>query len=246
MENKRILIVEDEMIVSSSMSIQLILNGYDCMVADTGEAAIELFSSFAPHLVLMDIGLAGKIDGISTAAIIRKQAPIPIVFVTDQINRQIFKQASETQPQNYITKPFTENTLLNAVELALQQPVLVPTLSVAPPLGERVDDGIFIYATNQYIKILFKDILYLEADGAYTNMYCSEHKSYTLTISSNHVVAQLNYPGMIQTARSYHVNIHRIDSVKRDALILEDNTVPLTKDFKEDLLARIKKISHGK
>jgi two-component system, response regulator PdtaR len=243
MEKKKILIVEDEIIVSTSMVLTLGRKGYDCIVVTSGEEAIEALENYEPDIILMDIGLDGSIDGISTAGIIRRQYTNPIVFVTEQINTSVFQQAMGAVPQNYLNKPYTDAALVQAVEMALNQPVAPGNPVPGMPLGERVSDGIFVYVNGEYVKVLFTDILYLEADSMTTNMYCAMNKHYIISLPSNKVVAQLACPGIVRTGRSHYVNIHRIDSIKQDELMVDKKTVPMGKTYKADVLSRVTKIT---
>lgn len=239
---KKILIVEDEMILSQSMALTLGRKGYDCKAVATGEEAINMLSHFMPDLVLMDIGLGGKIDGISTAGIIRQRYTVPIIFITEQQNEGVFRHALVTGPHNYLNKPYTDAGLLQTVEIALELPPQ-RTTELPTHFGERVSDGIFVFSCNQYKKVLFRDILFLEADGMATVMHCALNKEYKISLSSNHVVMQLAYPGIVRTSRSYYVNIHQIDSIKNDELMVHNHVVPMSKNYKENVLGRISRIT---
>lgn len=245
MGKKKVLIVEDEIIVSAAMTLTLSRKGYECLAVASGEEAIEALHDYEPDIILMDIGLAGMIDGISTAGIIRQQSGIPIVFITEQTNNSVFQQAKGTLPQHYINKPYSDAALVQAVELALLKPVQAPPVvpNTIMTLGERVSDGIFVFYGNEYTKVLFKDILYLEANGMFTIMYCAHDKCYKISLSSNNVVAQLAHPAIVRTSRSFYVNIHRIDSIRNDELIVDKKHVPMTKNYKADILGRVTRIA---
>ncbi len=243
MERKKVLIVEDELIVSKSICLILERKGYDCRTVDSGEEAIEMMKEYAPDIILMDIGLSGKIDGISAAGIIRKQSNKPIIFITDLDNDSVFQQAKSVLPNSYINKPYTDAALLQAVQLAMEQPVQVTISKPQTPLGERVSDGIFVLSGNEYKKVLFIDILYLKASGVFTLMQCSAGKCFKISISSNNVAAQLDYPGLVKASRSYYVNIHRIDSIRNNELIVGNKIVPMSKSCKASVLDRVTKIS---
>jgi DNA-binding LytR/AlgR family response regulator len=243
MEAKKILIVEDEILESESMILTLSDIGYECQAVCTGEEAIEVVKANVPDIILMDIGLAGKLDGMSTANIIRRHHSMPIIFITDQANEQVFQQAKGVLPHNFISKPYSDTTLLHAVELALVQTLPLLANNAITPFGERVADGIFVYYGNEYKKVFFTDILYLKASGMSTIMCCSQGKCYKIALSSNNVVEQLAYAGIVKTSRSHYVNIHRVDSIKNDELIVENKPVPLSKNYKADVLKRFNKIS---
>lgn len=239
---KKILIVEDEILESESLILTLSDTGYECQAVCTGKEAIEAVQANTPDIILMDIGLSGKLDGLSTANIIRRQYSIPIIFITDQANELVFQQAKGVLPHNFISKPYPDAMLVRAVELALAQPSLPLPGNAITPFGERVADGIFVYCGNEYKKVFFRDILYLQANGMSTIMGCSQGKFYKIALSSNKVVEQLAYAGIVKTSRSHYVNIHRVDSIKNDELIVENKPVPLSKSYKADVLKRFNKI----
>lgn len=242
MEHKKVLVVEDELIVSKSICLTLQRKGYDCRAVDSGEKAIIMMKDFGPDIILMDIGLNGKLDGISTAGIIRKQSAKPIIFITDIDNDNIFQQAKGAFPNSYINKPYTDTVLLQSIEIALEQPIAtVPRLQM--PLGERVSDGIFVLSGSEYKKVLFIDIFYLKASGVFTLMQCSGGKCYKISLSSNNVAAQLDCPGMVKASRSYYVNIHRIESIRNNELLIGNKVVPMSKNYKANVLDRVTKIS---
>lgn len=112
--------VEDEAIVARDICQQLTELGF-VPVADTrtGEEAIELAGKLRPDLVLMDIQLAGKMDGITAAQTIRERFDLPVVFLTAFAGRETLERARLAEPFGYIIKPFAEQDLRTVVEMAL-------------------------------------------------------------------------------------------------------------------------------
>src|ERR1041385_5865559 len=106
-EQAEILIVEDEFVVASDLRDTLVEIGYRvvAMVA-TGEDAIVRARSLRPTVILMDIRLAGELDGIAAAARIRSERDVPIVFLTAHSNDETLRRAMATEPYGYIVKPF--------------------------------------------------------------------------------------------------------------------------------------------
>jgi CheY-like chemotaxis protein len=117
----RVVIVEDEGLIALHIEEILTHAGYD--VADlfpSGEDVLAyLASSPSPDIVLMDIGLAGSLNGIETARRIRKKADIPVIFLTAYNDRLRLSEAAEVSPYGCLTKPFAEEDLLAALETAL-------------------------------------------------------------------------------------------------------------------------------
>lgn len=120
MSNARILIVEDEQIVAMDIQSTLESLGYKIVgQADNGPEAILKAAELHPDLVLMDIGLKGEIDGIEAATQIRAQFDLPVIFLTAFANQSTLERAREAEPFGYILKPFEENDLTIAIEMAL-------------------------------------------------------------------------------------------------------------------------------
>jgi PAS domain S-box-containing protein len=116
----KILIVEDEQIVARNIEKRLIASGYRVVAsAVTGEEAIEKVRSFSPDIVLMDIKLKGKMDGVEAADFIRKNYHLPIIFLTSYTDEETFQRAKITEPFGYLIKPFDIKELNRTVEIAL-------------------------------------------------------------------------------------------------------------------------------
>ncbi len=116
----RVLIVEDELIVARDIAQQLIDLGYGLAgSATTGEDAVALACELRPDLVLMDIQLAGDMDGIAAAQIIRAKFAVPVVFLTAFAADDVLERAKLTEPFGYILKPFAERELRTVLAMAL-------------------------------------------------------------------------------------------------------------------------------
>ena len=120
MAKARIVVVEDEMIVARDLQSTLIRLGYEVTgLAATGEDALERVAAAPPDLVLMDIHLAGAMDGIAAADYIRLHHSLPVVFLTAHSDEATFQRAQLTEPYGYISKPFEERELEIALGIAL-------------------------------------------------------------------------------------------------------------------------------
>ncbi len=116
----KILIVEDDAIVAMAMRVHLQRLGYDVVgVAGTGAKALELGELSSPDLVLMDIKLNGEMDGIETTAKLRSIMSVPVIYVTSYTDEEFLERAKITEPFGYLVKPFQEQELRIAVEVAL-------------------------------------------------------------------------------------------------------------------------------
>jgi CheY-like chemotaxis protein len=122
MTGETILVVEDDGLIALYLTELLEKTGYRVGSASSGEMAIgSLKESPAPDLILMDIGLAGSLDGIETLREIRKQVSIPAIFITAYTSPAILERIQEVRPDGYIVKPFMDNDLLALVRKTLDQ-----------------------------------------------------------------------------------------------------------------------------
>ncbi len=120
MANSQILIVEDETIVAMDIEDELVGLGYTvAAIASSGQEAIEKTAKTRPDLVLMDIRLKGKMDGIEAAEQIRTRFNIPVVYLTAYADDDTLERAKITEPFGYIIKPFQERDLHTTIEMAL-------------------------------------------------------------------------------------------------------------------------------
>ncbi len=120
MPKEKIVIVENEKVIA--MEIQSRLEELEYVVPAlyaSGEEAIENMVDLAPDLVLMDIRLDGKLDGIQTAEQVRDRLDIPIIFLTAYADEDTLARAKITEPYGYILKPFTEQELHASIKMAL-------------------------------------------------------------------------------------------------------------------------------
>lgn len=118
--DKKILIVEDEMIVAMSIEQKLSDMGYVTVgTTDTGEEAVRCASKLKPDLILMDIVLKGKIDGIKAAKQIKDRLNIPIIYLTAYSYNEIVKRTHIKESYEYLVKPFKKSELKDCIEMAL-------------------------------------------------------------------------------------------------------------------------------
>ena len=120
MNNAKIFIVEDEVIVAMNIEKRLRSSGYKVTgIASSSEQAIEKIELEKPDLVLMDIKIKGVHDGIDTADLIRKKYNLPIIYLTSYTDEETFNRAKLTEPFGYLIKPFETKELNRIIEMAL-------------------------------------------------------------------------------------------------------------------------------
>lgn len=119
-EKPRILIVEDEAVLATLLNAQLERLNYQVSgVAPSGERAIELAHRHKPDLILMDIMMQGKYNGIQAAEIILEELDIPIIFLTARSDEAAINEAKRVTPYGYLIKPVKIFEIQAAIEIAL-------------------------------------------------------------------------------------------------------------------------------
>ncbi len=118
----KILVVEDEPVIALDIKQRLNHLGYQVVaIADCAESALAAVAQHQPDLALMDIRIRGEINGIATAAKVRQEYNLPVVFLTAHADAATLAQVKATQPFGYITKPFETQDLSTAIEIALSR-----------------------------------------------------------------------------------------------------------------------------
>jgi len=116
----KILVVDDEAIITMQLEERLHAMGYTVVgMAASGEDAIDKARRLSPDLILMDIVMPGKLNGIEAAQTIIGELDIPVVFVTSYADDAIIEKAKQVRPYGYIVKPFNELEIKAAIEVAL-------------------------------------------------------------------------------------------------------------------------------
>src|SRR6188768_4312203 len=115
-----VIVVEDEGIVALDLCQSLESFGYKVLChVSTGEEAIEKVASLKPDLVLMDINLAGKMDGVKAASIIHQSSQTPVIFLTAHADEGTLARAKFACPVGFLLKPFEPAELRASIETAL-------------------------------------------------------------------------------------------------------------------------------
>lgn len=121
----RALIVEDEVLIAEELSERLARLGFSVIAAvGSAEEGVEIATRERPDLVLMDIRLKGKKDGIEAAAEIRSQTDVSIVYLTAYSDRNTVDRAKRTEHDGFLLKPFRGSELATTIEIALQRHAL--------------------------------------------------------------------------------------------------------------------------
>ena len=118
--SKSIFAVEDDALTAALLGRYIEEMGYRIAgKADNGDAALHQIRQTQPDLVLMDINLKGKMDGIEAAARLQADGVVPVIYLTAYADGNLLARAKLTEPYGYLVKPFTKQSLQASVEMGL-------------------------------------------------------------------------------------------------------------------------------
>ncbi|RIW17135.1 hybrid sensor histidine kinase/response regulator [Algoriphagus lacus] len=116
----KILIVEDDSVSALLLQRALEKNAHQIIgIADTGEKALDILEENLADIVMMDINLAGELDGIKTTEIINEKYDIPVVYLSASSDAETLNKVVGTNPSAYVIKPFNIRELNMVIELAI-------------------------------------------------------------------------------------------------------------------------------
>ena len=117
---KRLMVVDDEAVITTQLEDRLQSMKYDVVgTASSAEESVSMARELCPDLILMDIVMKGKLDGIEAAEIIKNEMDVPIIFLTGYTSDNYIKRAKQVMPFGYIVKPFREEDVRANIEIAL-------------------------------------------------------------------------------------------------------------------------------
>ena len=121
-DNDRILIVEDDFLIANDIETALTNSGFRIGgIATTGEGALKLAIAQSPTLVVMDIRLAGDLDGIDTALELFRSHSIRCIFASAHSDLEAQRRAAPAAPLGWLQKPYTMASLVAKVRAAVTE-----------------------------------------------------------------------------------------------------------------------------
>lgn len=239
----KILIVEDEQLIALELAAGLERDGYRVAgIADTFEEAVAIFSRELIDIVLMDIHIRGKVDGVETAAELMRLRPVPIVYLSALTDARTVSRVKETHPAAFLSKPYSMPNVRIAIELALANFAVargagsvLRVESADKELILQLEDSIFVKTNLQFVKIALQDILYLEADNNYVQLYTPERK-FALRVSLGQLLEKIQFRKLVRIHRSYAVNIDQMSSFSDGEVWIGKVALPLGRNYREEFL----------
>ena len=193
----KIMVVEDEAVIALKLQQMLTKMGYDVIgVSYSGEEALENARSLRPDLILMDIMIPGKLDGINVAEMVKSELDIPVIFLTAFSEDKIIERAKKAEPFGYILKPFQDREIRAAIEVAFYKKEMENALKESEEkfraLAENANEGILVaiehgehvfankraaeitgYSVPELLKTKIKDLAHPDEFEKIKERYCT-------------------------------------------------------------------------
>ena len=237
----KILIVEDEMIIAANIAMQLNNLGYQVTgTLPRGEDVIPHIEENLPDIIIMDINLKGDLDGVDIVHAIQKTFKIPIVYLTANADNANFNRAKLTNPFAFISKPFKKIDLQHTIELIIQH-LKEDEVNITSDDTFVLSDSIYIRSSDKMVKVIIKNVLYIEAERNYCKIHCKE-KEFLIVSTLKDLDEKLPVQNFLRIHRSFIVNISHIDEIATSHVVIAKKAIPITSEMKKELLLHIQKV----
>lgn len=235
-----VLVVEDEPNYSDTLEMFIEELGYRVSgVADEGEKALKHYLQHNPDLVLMDINLKGKMNGIDLSRQLQQIKRVPVIFITSFNDADTFEAARDTVPFAYLTKPFEPEQLQRCMELAIQN-AFAGGRDLRQKEAALAPDHVFVKDRSRLIKLKLDDILWIEVEDKYCMLHTTNRKL-LLRQSLKELATKLDESVFVKTHRSVMVNMNHVDDIDTALSVVnvKDNELPLGKTYRDELIERL-------
>lgn len=244
MSNLKILIVEDEAIIAEDIRLQLIKLGYRVTgISKNYENSLKLIEDEIPDIVLVDIILEGKHDGIDLVQTVKERYDIPAIFLTSHADKATVEKAKKVNPEGYLLKPFKREDLYTAIEIAFSNYIERHTSIQASKVFENENspvakNSIFVKKDHLLIKIRFDELKWIRAERNYVELHCDD-KMHLTRSTLREFLDKLPKDQFIQVQRSYAVNVDHISAIEYSTLFIGKIRIPIGRSYFEIIKNRL-------
>ncbi len=220
-----ILIVEDELLIAQMLRGMLVKLGYKTIfiAKNYTEVKEQLALNDNIDLCFLDINLSEVKSGIDVAHELKNNFKIPFIYLTSYSDPKTVKEASETLPEAYLLKPFSQSTLFSTLEIFRVKN------------ENKFNKSILIKDGITKIKVLLNDILFIKSEKNYIDVYTTG-KKFVVRDTIDNFIVEVDSNKFIRSHRSYAVNINNIDKIVGSELFMQNHTIPLSRNYKKEVL----------
>lgn len=237
MTKLRIAIVEDEPINCKVIRQMLEMAGYEVStVSENYHEAVKAFGDIQPDMVLVDINLGGRSDGIALGEYIRQQFAIPFIFITADIQRSTIDRAKITEPDGFLVKPFTQVQLYSTIEIAIYN--FTSRQRNMQDEGQVVNQGrlLFLKDGSVFHRVHSNDLYYAESDANYVALHMTDGRKLMIRMTLTEFSEQAGESSLLRIHRSYVVNSKYVQKIDSSELTVNNVKLPMSKTYRDDVV----------
>lgn len=234
-----VLIVEDDLSFAIELDMLVREIGYNVKArVDNSAEAIEIALMDSPDLILMDIDIKGRLNGLEVAEKIT-HLEIPILFITSHNNDEDYERAKQTSFIGYLVKPVNKYSLKSAIKLAMD------SLKKANSVGTNnelftTQKHLFFKRKGVYQKVKIEEIHFIEASDDYSVCHTVGGK-FISGLRLKELEELLVSHGFYRIHRSYLANLMATTSidVNNNELTINGKIIPFSRRAKNELILRL-------
>ncbi|MCU0393317.1 MAG: response regulator transcription factor [Thermoflexibacter sp.] len=225
MDEKVVLVVEDDFLNRRLVKKILKESGYQVLEAKNAREAIKILNKEVIDLAILDINLGEEeMDGISFGKQIKEMFKVPFIYLTAYENAKVISEAVATSPYSYLTKPFKNSDLIAAVEIAIIKSV-----------NEGQNNGSVLVKDGEYkVNLPLTRINYIESEGNYL-LYHTNQKTYKSRSTITQILQLLPASSFVQTHRAFIVNKNKIEKFNSKSVMIQNINIPVSKNYLPNL-----------
>jgi len=232
------LIIEDEYPIALDIEKRLKDMGFEvCGIAGNIADALLLLAEKNYNIVLLDINLEDKKNGIDLAKIINKHYHVPVIFITAYSDKKTFTEAGEAYPMGYIVKPFKNEDLERGICLAINNFKKHIESRFSENSIEKISDYVFIKEKGVIKQIAVNDVLWIEAMDNYSILN-TEKERYVVNSFLKNILEKMGTQ-FVRIHRSHAVAINKIKLIEDNTLYIGNISLNIGQSYKNNLLERM-------
>lgn len=249
-KNSKILIVDNDL--SYQKVLETLLNDLEyqqVQFASTFDKGVEMFLSFRPDILILDVVLDHQKSGISFIKEIEQyDHNIPIIFLTALFDNEHYEKAKSVKPSQFLEKNLDPLDLQQAIELSLQKFRQFQTVSqsqnkllASPKPSPLSSDAWFIKKKKLYTKVPLESITAIQSEGKYLVIYTAQNEKFMITQTMAQAIEILKEWGFIRIHRAWIVNKSKITAIDTSSyqVRLGKQSYPIGRSFRQAVFDEI-------
>lgn len=224
MEQKVILLVEDDFLNRRLSKKVLIENNYKILEAKNAYEALEILKKESIDLAILDINLGeNEQNGISLGQQIKDKFSVPFIYLTAYENPEMIDKAVATTPYSYLTKPFKNIDLITSVNIAILQS------------GKKHIPKLVVKQGEYNVELIINEINYIVSEGNYL-LFHTDEEVYKSRSTIREILDKISDSTFVQVHRAYVVNKTKIEKYNIKNVIVNTIEIPVSKSYMDNII----------